>query len=422
METEEIIEALERLGASQQFSRSKRLLRFLHFTVDRTVNGASDSLSEYTVGREVYDRPEGFEPLTDGIVRVEAHRLRSKLREYYRGPGRQDAIIIEYPVGSYVPIFRRWAPEFLPRNSQMADIIRAFDWGASPLGPMANWPRELKSALSLCLQMKFPSAILWQPDFVMLYNDAMHALIDKEGTYSIGTKLADFDFEALAAIQMTVRSVCETGQPILRERIYYLTASSGSLHEGYFTTSYSPVMDSTGNPAGILIVSVEVTDAVLQQRRSQTVTDLANAPQMTGDDDACREAARILEKNPYDLPFISIYLLDAAKANAEFRAGAGIEPGTGASPERVPVHNGNHPLASAVISARPEVLEVGRQFGPLPAGDGKIPPHELVVVPLRATRERDVIGMIVAGVNAYRPVDSDYRTFLEAIAKQIAAI
>lgn len=422
MEADAILEELERLATSDQFSRSKRLLRFLHFTVERTLRGGGETLSEYLIGREVYDRSESFDPLTDGIVRVEAHRLRAKLREYYRSSGRQDPIIIEYPVGSYVPVFRRWAPEFLPKNGQIADVIRTHDWGASALGPMINWPRELRSALGLCLQMKFPAAIFWGKDFILFYNDAMHALVDREGTQHIGQRLAGFDPESWTLIQPALQKVMETGEAILWEKAPWMSGRTGTLREGYFTTSYSSIPDASGGTAGVFLVTSDVTDSILGQRRSQTLADFGRPVPLVSDNDACREAARILEQNPYDIPFASIYLFDLTRSNAEFRAGAGIQAGTGVSPDRIPLQGSYHPLTPAILSGRPEVLDVGRQLGPLPSGGWEVPPREVVVIPLRATREREFIGAIIAGVNAHRPMDTEYRSFLEAVARQISVL
>ena len=136
-----IREQLNRVAASPQFVRSKRLVRFLRYVVEKTLTGASDDLNEYTIGAEVYDRPASFDPLADGIVRGEAHRLRAKLRDYYRTAGRFDAVHIEYPIGSYVPSFRYAAPEFLPKSGVVADLIQARDWGHTAIGPVASWPR-----------------------------------------------------------------------------------------------------------------------------------------------------------------------------------------------------------------------------------------------------------------------------------------
>lgn len=421
MDTDAILEELERLATSEQFSRSKRLLRFLRFTAERALEGKGDSLSEYLIGREVYDRAENFDPLTDGIVRVEAHRLRGKLRDYYRSAGRQNPVLVEYPVGSYVPVFRRWAPEFLPPTGRMADIIRAYDWSESPLGPMVNWPRELRSALSLCLQMKLPALVCWAPDFTVLYNDAMHAFLDAEGSCRIGQPAVEIDPENGAALRLAIDSVFGTRESVLWDKKLWLSERGGSLRENYFTTSFNPVLDANGAVGGVLIVAVEETGPVLYQRRSQTLADLANAPQPEGDGEACREAARILEGNPYDIPFASIYLFDSGKTRADFYAGAGIQAGTGVSQASISLDS-NHLLASAIVATRPEILSVGRQLGPLPSGAWEHPPRDVAVLPLRAAKEREPKGAILVGLNLFRPVDSEYRAFLEGVATLVSAL
>ena len=44
---------------------------------------AGRSVKGYDVALEVFGRPETFDPTVDPVVRVEAGRLREKLREYY---------------------------------------------------------------------------------------------------------------------------------------------------------------------------------------------------------------------------------------------------------------------------------------------------------------------------------------------------
>jgi WD40-like Beta Propeller Repeat len=96
---------LERILASPGFVHSDRMARFLRFTVDQTIQGHVDSIKESVLGLEVFDRTASFDPRTDTIVRVEARRLRSKLKEYYEGEGRGDPILIDFRKGSYVPTF-----------------------------------------------------------------------------------------------------------------------------------------------------------------------------------------------------------------------------------------------------------------------------------------------------------------------------
>src|SRR5215475_5526560 len=100
-------EQLARVVNSPGFVSSARLIRFLTHIVNRTIDGDLGSLKEFSIAVEVFDRTADYDPNIDAIVRVEARRLRSKLKAYYeQGPGRNDPVLIGLRPGSYVPIFR----------------------------------------------------------------------------------------------------------------------------------------------------------------------------------------------------------------------------------------------------------------------------------------------------------------------------
>jgi TolB-like protein len=100
-------EHLERIVADDLFSGAARLCRFLRFTVESKISGREEQVKEFVIGREVFDRKDGYDPRLDPIVRVEARRLRAKLAEYYEGRGREEQLRLEYPRGSYIPIVKR---------------------------------------------------------------------------------------------------------------------------------------------------------------------------------------------------------------------------------------------------------------------------------------------------------------------------
>jgi hypothetical protein len=78
----------------------------LQFLASRALdNSQPESLKEYTIGVEAFGRPPDFDPKTDTIVRVQIHRLRQKLKEYYDSEGRHDPIVVEIPKGHYLPTF-----------------------------------------------------------------------------------------------------------------------------------------------------------------------------------------------------------------------------------------------------------------------------------------------------------------------------
>lgn len=97
---------LEDILASTEFIKSERLRRFLQLTVGWTLAGRAGQLKEYVLGRDVFDRGPSYDPRADSIVRVEARRLRTKLQRYYETHD-SAPILIEFPQGSYIPVFRK---------------------------------------------------------------------------------------------------------------------------------------------------------------------------------------------------------------------------------------------------------------------------------------------------------------------------
>jgi Tol biopolymer transport system component len=94
---------LERILASEVFSRSPPVRRFLSFIVEQSLAGHGHSLKESVLAHELYGKGTDFDGGTDPVVRVDARRLRDKLREYYEG--RSDPVVISLPKGTYAPAF-----------------------------------------------------------------------------------------------------------------------------------------------------------------------------------------------------------------------------------------------------------------------------------------------------------------------------
>jgi len=95
---------LDRILASELFARSDRLSSFLRFIVERTLAGDGESLKEQVIAVELYGKAPDFEAAADPIVRVDARRLRDKLREYYAAV-KDPPLVISVPKGGYTPLF-----------------------------------------------------------------------------------------------------------------------------------------------------------------------------------------------------------------------------------------------------------------------------------------------------------------------------
>lgn len=99
---EQVLRILKSTTFRNSFT-SQNLLQFL--TTKVFEGGGAEALKEYTIGVEAFGRSDDFDPKTDTIVRVQIHRLRQKLAEYYDSDGSNDPVLIEIPKGHYLPRF-----------------------------------------------------------------------------------------------------------------------------------------------------------------------------------------------------------------------------------------------------------------------------------------------------------------------------
>jgi tetratricopeptide (TPR) repeat protein len=143
---EDVLGHLEQILANRRFASAERNARFLRFVVESALDGKAAEIKETVVATEVYGRSSDYDPKTDSIVRVEASRLRQKLKSYYENEGSTTAIRFHMPSGSYVPVFERreQAPvpdEALCGISEPA-VVTVTDC-IVPDGPKAYDPRRL---------------------------------------------------------------------------------------------------------------------------------------------------------------------------------------------------------------------------------------------------------------------------------------
>jgi hypothetical protein len=100
---------LQAVTQSHLFARSPALVHLLSYLCEKTFAGETEQIKEYSIALEVFDRRESFDQDADSIVRVQANRLRKRLREYYASEGAAHALRITIPVGQYIPVFEKAA-------------------------------------------------------------------------------------------------------------------------------------------------------------------------------------------------------------------------------------------------------------------------------------------------------------------------
>ncbi len=163
---------LNKVLCSGIFSRAPHLVRFLRYICEQYFEGRADQIKEYTIGVEALGRGPGFDPKKDSIVRVEAHRLRRRLSEYYGSGGAGHAIRITIPNGQYVP-------QFLVQNGDASSNGRVHATTVSRAPTEASAMQELRSTEAV--NVRLPAARWPGVAAMVLVSIALAIFVSREG-------------------------------------------------------------------------------------------------------------------------------------------------------------------------------------------------------------------------------------------------
>lgn len=170
-------------------------------------------------------------------------------------------------------------PEFralLSNDSEMAQRIRAYDWASTPLGSPDTWPQSLRSALSICLNSSFPTAIYWGSELRLLYNDAWTAIPGPRHPASLGKRAAEVWPDIWHIIEPQLQSVISTGKGFVTREEMLPMQRHGMLEETYWDYSFTPIAGEDGTVAGVFNQGQEITARVLLERRSRLMLSFSD--------------------------------------------------------------------------------------------------------------------------------------------------
>ena len=132
-------EELNRLLESASFRTSKRSREFLQYIVEHTIHGPSGTLKERSIGVELFQLPQDFDPGQHTIVRVTANEVRKRLAQHYLAEnGNHHAVRIDLPPGSYKAGFKWEMPIAEPPEADHIPV--ALLPVADPTGPEPQAP------------------------------------------------------------------------------------------------------------------------------------------------------------------------------------------------------------------------------------------------------------------------------------------
>jgi PAS domain S-box-containing protein len=318
--------------------------------------------------------------------------------------------------------------DFLLGGGEMGVRMREMDWAATSLGLVDGWPQSLRSALSICLNSRFPIAIYWGPEYVLLYNDAWRPIAGNKHPEVLGLAAHEVWPEIWDIIGPMLGSVSKTGEATWRDDQLLPMNRFGYTEECYFDYTFSPIRGQGAQVEGVFNVVTETTYRSLNDRRNHFLRELGTktaAARSAGE--ACRLAATAIAADPHDLPFALLYLIDPDARQARLAGAAGLDPGEPAAPLESELDASSPaavwPLLPVVKTGQAErVTDLIDRFGALPGAPWPETPREALVLPLTTPGQSGgVAGVLIAGVSPRRALDDNYRDFFERAAGHIAA-
>jgi signal transduction histidine kinase len=151
-------------------------------------------------------------------------------------------------------------------DSRMAARCRELDWSQTSLGAVQRWPSSLKSLTAALLASRNPILMFWGPDLIMIYNDAFAPSLGAErDARGLGAKGREFWTDVWPVIGAQLEGVMERGESFWFENALVPIERGGVMHDAWWTYSYSPTRDESGDVSGILVVCQETTASVIAQ-------------------------------------------------------------------------------------------------------------------------------------------------------------
>jgi PAS domain-containing protein len=151
-------------------------------------------------------------------------------------------------------------------KSQMAKEIFTKDWSKSSIGPITNWPIELKISLNLLLSSPMPSSLYWGPEYIMFYNDDFKPLLGDRHPDCLGKQATEVWREIWDLIGDEYRSVYYSGKSIIEENKMVPLFQGDKLIDHYWDYTRVPIYNGD-RISGIYNSSIDVTTRVLNRAK-----------------------------------------------------------------------------------------------------------------------------------------------------------
>ncbi|KAI3546218.1 hsp90-like protein [Colletotrichum abscissum] len=336
-------------------------------------------------------------------------------------------------------------PDFMPDQEPFLDMVDSVDWSATPLGAMDRWPSLLHQSYSQILCNSQPTAIYWGKKLTTVYNEAYGEMIGARHPNLMGHSVTEVFPEITDQLRDMMENPGQSRRASNEEAFrFFLERPEGSPLETYLKWSIVPVMQN-GECLGFIHLISDTTLYHLFRRRIQMLVNMGE--ELVTAKDVKSYWSKLIEElsecDPaYDIPLAMLYSIEcdgSSHAGSESRHDCNhvcrLEGALGV-PENHPIMPDTLRLKDTDAGLAPQYRAALRSHEPLiiSTSDGSLPQELLtglqwrgfgdpceaaIVLPIRPTKEEEVMGLLVLGLNPRRPYDDAYTLYIQLLAQKL---
>ncbi|KAK0655844.1 putative histidine kinase group protein [Cercophora newfieldiana] len=341
-------------------------------------------------------------------------------------------------------------PDMPPEKRPFLDVIGSVDWSATPIGAIADWQPRLDQIWNQIVVDSRPIAIYWGPSYTTIYNEAFSKLCGSKHPALLGLPAETAWGEAGMELKKSMRSIATKKKSVVEgEWRFFVERESEEGEEAWVEETYlkwtlTPILEGD-ECVGFMHPIVDATSMRLWERRMRMLIELGEILVTARDIKSYWEKTidQLAAVDPrYDIPMAILYSVDQDPSGGTSTSSVNGTTKVCRLEGALAVPAG-HPIAPLTLTLRPGADALSAAFKEalathhpllLQTRDGTLPEELLedlefrgfgdccraaVICPIRPTKEENVMGLLLLGLNPRRPYDNDYQQYISLLSQKL---
>lgn len=336
--------------------------------------------------------------------------------------------------------------------SSHVELLRAFDWSSTDLGPMSAWSSHLRRAVNFLLADPRAAVLYWGAKQTSIYNEAYQLVLAERHPWAMGRTVQEVWPEAAdCEIMYAFQKADATGEASGGDRAPFFVSRRGFLQEMYGDWSIIPVIGD-GTNAGYYNNVLDLTARVHEDRQMATLLRLEKeTAEVKAVEDFWPAIIEGLRHNRKEAPFVALYAalprsphsisrttstsssielsnMDSTQATQKWslQGTLGNEHA-----DRVFCHeidsqwaaqNVSPDFKDSILTGKVQTISIEPHSHLYPAAKSRAYGDQCtmaVLIPLGRAQDGDRIGFLLLGISSRRYYDLHYKQFIRLLTTQL---